>query len=96
MSKEKRSFSKTKLAAVEIREKLLNQAKQVVAGNQIIADRIVSFFNPNASPIKKGKLARGTDFGYKARFDETEKEVSLPAIWSYEEFPPTTSCSFPP
>ena len=58
--------------AVERTAKLVNQAKLVVSGTRIIADRIVSFFDPEARPIKKGKLAKGTEFGYKARIDETE------------------------
>jgi IS5 family transposase len=58
--------------AIALTKKLLNQAKQVVSGNRIIADRIVSFFDPEARPIKKGKLAKGTEFGYKTRIDETE------------------------
>lgn len=57
---------------VERTAKLVNQAKQVVSGTRIIADRIVSFFNEQARPIKKGKLSKGTEFGYKARIDETE------------------------
>jgi Transposase DDE domain./Transposase domain (DUF772). len=65
--------SKQKLAeAVTLTGKLVAQAKQVVSGNRIIADRIVSFFDPEARPIKKGKLAKGTEFGYKVRIDETE------------------------
>ncbi len=59
-------------AAIQLTGKLLEQAKQVVSGNRIIADRIVSFFDPEARPIKKGKLAKGTEFGYKVRIDETE------------------------
>jgi IS5 family transposase len=60
------------VTAIALTEKLLNQARQVVSGNRIIADRIVSFFDPEARPIKKGKLAKGTEFGYKTRIDETE------------------------
>jgi len=64
---------KKKLAeAVTLTGKLVEQAKQVVSGNRIIADRIVSFFDPEARPIRKGKLAKGTEFGYKVRIDETE------------------------
>ncbi|KYP81648.1 ISNCY-like element ISAfer1 family transposase [Ferroacidibacillus organovorans] len=60
------------VTAVQLTEKLLDQARQVVSGNRIIADRMVSFFDPEARPIKKGKLAKGTEFGYKVRIDETE------------------------
>ena len=67
------SQSKTKLAeAITRTGKLVEQAKQVVSGTRIIADRMVSFFDPEARPIKKGKLAKGTEFGYKLRVDETE------------------------
>jgi len=58
--------------AVELTTKLVNQAKQVVTGTRIIPDRIVSFFDPEARPIKKGKLSKKTEFGYKVRIDETE------------------------
>jgi IS5 family transposase len=67
------SQGKTKLAeAITRTGKLVEQAKQVVSGTRIIADRMVSFFDPEARPIKKGKLAKGTEFGYKLRVDETE------------------------
>jgi IS5 family transposase len=58
--------------AVTLTGKLIRQAKQVVSGTRAIPDRIVSFFDPEARPIKKGKLAKGTEFGYKVRIDETE------------------------
>jgi IS5 family transposase len=65
--------SKQRLAeAITLTGKLLDQAKLVVSGNRIITDRIVSFFDSEARPIKKGKLAKGTEFGYKTRIDETE------------------------
>jgi IS5 family transposase len=59
-------------AAITLTGKLIHQARQVVSGTRTIPDRIVSFFDPEARPIKKGKLAKGTEFGYKARIDETE------------------------
>jgi IS5 family transposase len=58
--------------AITLTRKLVAQAKQVVSGNRIIPDRIVSFFDPEARPIKKGKLSKTAEFGYKARIDETE------------------------
>jgi IS5 family transposase len=58
--------------AAVLTEKLISQAKQVVSGIRIIPDRIVSFFDPEARPIKKGKLSKVTEFGFKARIDETE------------------------
>lgn len=58
--------------AIKLTRKLVDQAKHVVSGNRIIPDRIVSFFDPEARPIKKGKLSKTAEFGYKARIDETE------------------------
>lgn len=58
--------------SVDLTHQLIAQAKQVVSGNRNIPDRIVSFFDPEARPIKKGKKSKPTEFGYKARIDETE------------------------
>ncbi|MCF6094529.1 ISNCY family transposase [Microaerobacter geothermalis] len=58
--------------AIDLTGKLLEQAKQVVSGTRVIPDRIVSVFDPQARPIKKGKLSKVTEFGYKVRIDETE------------------------
>lgn len=58
--------------AITLTRKLIHQAKQVVSGNRIIPDRIISFFDPDARPIKKGKLSKTAEFGYKTRIDETE------------------------
>lgn len=58
--------------AIDITRKLVGQAKQVVSGNRVIPERIISFFDPQARPIKKGKLSKKTEFGYKMRIDETE------------------------
>lgn len=58
--------------AITLTRKLIEQAKQVVSGNRIIPNRMVSFFDPEARPIKKGKLSKTAEFGYKARIDETE------------------------
>ena len=55
---------KQKLAdVISLTEKLLEQAKQVISGTRVIADRIVIFFDSEARPIKKGKLAKGTEKG---------------------------------
>lgn len=58
--------------AVERPTQLVHQAKQVVSGTRIIPDHMVSFFVPEARTIKKGKLSKETEFGYKTRIDETE------------------------
>lgn len=58
--------------AITLTRKLVDQAKQVVSGDRRIPDRIISFFEPEARPIKKGKLSKTAEYGYKARIDETE------------------------
>jgi IS5 family transposase len=58
--------------AVTLTRSLIEQAKQVVSGNRAIPNRIVSFFDSEARPIKKGKLSKKVEFGYKLRIDETE------------------------
>ncbi len=60
------------IKTVDLTQKLISQAKQVISGNRNIPDRIISFFDPEARPIKKGKLGKTAGFGYKLRVDETE------------------------
>src|SRR5215204_5965670 len=63
-------------------EKVARQIKQRVAGEPI-KDRIVSLFDPDARPIRKGKLGKLTEFGYVSQLAELErlgispKEVAL-------------------
>ncbi|WP_067929720.1 ISNCY family transposase [Alicyclobacillus shizuokensis] len=57
---------------VDKTKQLLGQAKEVIGGNRIIPDRIISIHDAEARPIKKGKLAKKVEFGYKVRIDETE------------------------
>jgi IS5 family transposase len=87
--------------AIMLTRKLVDQAKQVVSGNRIIPNRIVSFYDPEARPIKKGKLSKTAEFGYKTRIDETENgfvtgyelykgnpsddEMLVPAVEQHEE-----------
>jgi transposase, IS5 family len=44
-------------------EKVASQIKQRVAGKPI-KDRLVSLFDPDARPIRKGKLGKPNEFGY--------------------------------
>ncbi|HLG72336.1 MAG TPA: ISNCY family transposase [Chloroflexota bacterium] len=48
-------------------ERVIEQTKQVLAGDAHVKNRLVSLFDPDARPIRKGKLnvAGGTEFGYK-------------------------------
>jgi IS5 family transposase len=44
-------------------EKVCSQIRQRVAGEPI-KDRLISLWDPNARPIRKGKLGKPTEFGY--------------------------------
>ena len=50
---------------LERTERVIWQTKQVLGGNVHIPDRLVSLFDGDARPIKKGNLRRPTEFGYK-------------------------------
>ena len=54
---------------VERSEKVVEQIGKRLAGEPI-ADRLVSLFDPDARPIRKGKLGRPTEFGYVEQLAE--------------------------
>jgi transposase, IS5 family len=55
-------------------EKVASQIKQRVAGDPI-KDRIVSLFDPDARPIRKGKLGKPTEFGYVSQLAEVTENT---------------------
>jgi transposase, IS5 family len=66
-------------------ERVIWQTQQVLGGNVHIKDRLVSLFDPDARPIRKGKLnvAGGTEFGYKvAVADEERGFVTAYAVYA--------------
>jgi IS5 family transposase len=60
---------------LERTRRVIEQASQVLQGNVHLPNRLVSLFDPDARPIRKGKLAvaGGTEFGYKAVIAEEER-----------------------
>jgi IS5 family transposase len=50
-------------------EKVVEQIRRRLAGDPI-RDRLVSLFDPDARPIRKGKLGRPTEFGYVEQLAE--------------------------
>lgn len=50
---------------IERTERVIWQTKRVLGGDRHIPDRLVSLFDADARPIKKGNLRRPTEFGYK-------------------------------
>jgi IS5 family transposase len=55
-------------------EKIAKQIKQRVAGEPI-TDRLVSLSDPDARPIRKGKLGKPNEFGYVAQICEVTKNT---------------------
>jgi IS5 family transposase len=55
-------------------EKVARQIRQRVAGERI-TDRIVSLFDPDARPIRKGKLGKPTEFGFVSQLTEVTENT---------------------
>jgi IS5 family transposase len=56
-------------------ERVASQIKQRVAGDPI-SDRIVSLADPDARPIRKGKLGKPNEFGYVTQLAEVTENTS--------------------
>lgn len=54
---------------VTLAERVTVQVRQRFAGEKI-AQRLVSFFDPDARPVRRGKLAQPTEFGYVVQLAE--------------------------
>ena len=61
---------------------IMGQARLRLRGTTSIPDRLVSVFDTDARPIRRGKLSMKTEFGYKALLTETEERV----ITHYETY----------
>ncbi len=53
--------------------RLLEQTRQRLRGNRVIADRLISLAAPDARPIRKGKPQHPTQFGYTLLLAEDER-----------------------
>ena len=60
---------------LQLTTRVMVQAQARIRGTTVIPDRIVSIFDPEARPIRRGKLSMKTEFGYKALLTETEDRV---------------------
>lgn len=56
-------------------EQVIAQTKEVQSGNPHVPERIVSLFDPEARPIRKGKLKFPTEFGRKLVLEESEERI---------------------
>lgn len=55
-------------------EKVARQIRQRIAGEKI-SDRIVSLTDPDARPIRKGKIGKPTEFGYVSQLAEVTEHT---------------------
>jgi transposase, IS5 family len=55
--------------AIGLAERVVEQTRMRFAGEKI-ADRLVSLFDPDARPVRRGKLAKPTEFGYVVQLTE--------------------------
>ena len=61
--------------AIERTEQMIAQTAAVQQGNVRLPERIISIFDTDARPIKRGKIHAPTEFGYKVLLQETEEKV---------------------
>ena len=65
---------------IEATEKVVWQTKEVIAGNPHLPQRIVSLFDTDARPIKRGKSRADTEFGQKVLIGDADHGI----ITTYE------------
>jgi len=63
-------------------EKVIGQTKEVIRGNRHLPQRLVSLFDADARPIRKGKARLDTEFGRKVLIGETDHGI----ISTYEVY----------
>ena len=73
--------ARAKLAAIERLEEMTDRAERVARqiklrlAGEPIPDRLVSIFDPDARPIRKGKLGKPNEFGYVAQICEVTENT---------------------
>jgi len=60
---------------IEAAEKVVRQTPEVIKGNRHLPRRLVSLFNVDARPIKRGKSQADTEFGRKVLLGETDHGI---------------------
>jgi IS5 family transposase len=73
LGKLKRRFAEQ----IELAQTVLSQTEQKLQGKQSIAERIVSFHDPEARPIRKGKLTKAVEFGRTLQLIQDRSGVIL-------------------
>jgi IS5 family transposase len=62
---------------IEVTEKIVQQTKEVIKGNRHLPRRLVSLFDVDARPIKRGKSRADTEFGRKVLLGETDHGIII-------------------
>ena len=75
--------------AYERTAKVIGQARQVNAGQRQLPERLVSIFDADARPIRRGKFHKDTEFGYKVCLTESEERL-ITDYGVFEGNPPDT------
>jgi IS5 family transposase len=73
LGKLKRRFAEQ----IELAQTVVSQTEQKLQGKQSIAERIVSFHDPEARPIRKGKLTKAVEFGRTLQLIQDRSGVIL-------------------
>jgi IS5 family transposase len=60
---------------IEVAEKVVWQTQEVIKGNRHLPRRLVSLFDVNARPIRRGKSRTDTEFGRKVLLGETDHGI---------------------
>jgi len=60
---------------IEAAEKVVRQTQEVIKGNRRLPRRLVSLFDVDARPIKRGKARTDTEFGRKVLLGETDHGI---------------------
>ncbi|MFC1977804.1 transposase, partial [Chloroflexota bacterium] len=60
---------------IEATEKVVRQTQEVIKGNRRLPRRLVSLFDTDARPIKRGKARADTEFGRKVLLGETDHGI---------------------
>ena len=60
---------------IEAAEKVVRQTQEVIKGNRHLPQRLISLFDVDARPIKRGKARTDTEFGRKVLLGETDHGI---------------------
>jgi transposase, IS5 family len=62
---------------IELAQTVVSQTEEKLQGKKSIAQRIVSFYDPDARPIRKGKLTKAVEFGRTLQLVQDSSGVIL-------------------